>query len=59
MGKMVIKNLYGADIELEGVCSICNKPFIYRIKERKICPDDKCYQESKRRYEKDNSRRRP
>ena len=52
MSKMVINNLYGADIMLVSTCGICNKEHTYTLKERKICPDDKCYQESKKRTEK-------
>ena len=49
---MVVNNLYGADIMLTSICNICNKEHSYRLKERKICSDDKCYQESKKRSEK-------
>lgn len=52
MGKMIVNNLYGSDIMLVSTCGICNKEHTYRLKERKICPDDKCYQESKKRSEK-------
>ena len=52
MSKMAINNIYGADIMITSICNICNKEHTYRLKERKTCPDDKCYQESKKRAEK-------
>lgn len=55
MGKLVIKNLYGGDIEIESACRICGKTHTYRLKERQICNDDKCFEESKRRHERNNA----
>lgn len=52
MGKITINNIYGADINIESTCNICGKIHTYRLKERKICSDDKCYIESKKRNEK-------
>ena len=56
MGKMVINNLYGADIELISNCGICGKEHKYRVKEKKCCSDDKCYKESMARKNKYNDR---
>jgi hypothetical protein len=53
MGKIIVNNMYGGDIEIESICSICKKVHKYRIKERKICDSPTCYEESKRRYERD------
>ena len=53
MTKLSINNFYGADIEVESKCCICGKTFTYRLKERKICGDDVCFKESKRRRERD------
>lgn len=52
MGKMTVKNLLGADIEVESTCGICGKQFKYRLKERKLCGSDACYNESNKRKEK-------
>lgn len=49
---MVINNLFGADIMITSVCNICNKEHVYRLKERKVCSNDECYKESKKRSEK-------
>ena len=46
MGKMVINNLYGADIELTSTCGICGKEHKYRVKEKKTCANEECYKES-------------
>ena len=52
VGQVIIKNLYGADMVVESVCSICGKTHQYRLKERKICSSDDCFNESKKRNEK-------
>lgn len=52
MSHVLIKNIYGADIWITSTCNICNKEHTYRLKERRVCPDDKCYEESKKRSEK-------
>ena len=52
MGYLTIKNLFGGDLIITSTCNICNKEHTYRVKERKTCSDDKCYQESKKRSEK-------
>lgn len=57
MGDLKIKNLYGADIEITSKCSICGKDFIYRLRERKTCGDDACYEESKKRRERGHNRK--
>ena len=56
MGDLKVKNLYGADIVITSTCGICGKEFTYRLKERKICQDETCYKESKKRREKFNAR---
>ena len=52
MSKMAINNLFGADIVITSTCNICSKEHTYRLKERKVCSNDDCYKESKKRMEK-------
>ena len=52
MSKMAINNLFGADIVITSTCNICGKEHTYRLKERKVCSNDDCYKESKKRLEK-------
>ena len=55
MGKLIIKNTYGGDIELESKCGICGKPFTYRLKERRVCSNEDCYKESKKRQNRNTN----
>lgn len=52
MGRLIVGNLYGGDLMITSACKICGKEHSYRLKERQTCPDEKCYQESKKRKEK-------
>lgn len=49
MGKMTIGNLLGGDIFITSICNICGEEHAYRLKEKRICSKDKCYDESKKR----------
>ena len=55
MGKLTVKNIYGGDLEIESKCGICGKEFTYRLKERKVCANDECYKESKKRRERNQN----
>jgi len=54
VGKLIVKNTYGGDIEIISKCGICQKEFTYRLKERRVCPNEECYKESKKRQNRTN-----
>lgn len=57
MGKLIINNLYGADIEMESTCGICGKSHKYRIKEKKVCQNNECFKESMARRNRSSNER--
>lgn len=59
MGKIIINNALGADIEIESKCGICGETHRYRLKERRICSKNACYEESKKRQQRESSSEHP